>query len=163
MQQDQGFAVLPGDYLGWRRVTYTGVPEFALEYIAPDAWADEFPTFEPQVATSLPRVFTVEYDTNVSKYYLKIKPVSTTPLEFVYFQKTPALSGNFNWLATNWPNLYVAGALEVLYGLWIKDFQQAAAYKGKKDELYNEVKLQRFRENNNLRIRLDRSSWGATP
>ena len=55
------------------------------------------------------------------------------------------------------------GALEKLYGVWIKDFNQAEAYWRKKDQIFSEIKMQRFREFNNLRIRLDRSAYGATP
>lgn len=76
---------------------------------------------QPLISTSIPRVFTVEAG------FLKILPVNATPLELLYWQATPALSGNFNWLATNRPDAYVMGALEKLYGLWVKDFNQAEA------------------------------------
>ncbi len=158
IQQDIGFCTLPSDYLGWSRVTYTGNPQTDLEYCAPAAWDQEFPTnFTPVAATSIPRVFTVEAG------FLKLLPINSTPLEFLYWAKTPALSGNFNWLATNRPDAYVVGALEKLYGYWIKDFNQAEAYGRKKTEIFNQIKMQRFREFNNLRIRLDRSTYGATP
>ena len=58
---------------------------------------------------------------------------------------------------------YVVGALEKLYGYWIKDFNQAEAFGRKKTEVFNQIKMQRFREFNNLRIRPDRSTYGATP
>ena len=156
-QQDQGFAPLPTDYMGWRRVTFTGVPQRDLEYISPAVWDEAFPNWEPIIATSIPEVFTIEAG------YLKIKPVNTGPLEFIYWQMTPALAANFNWLATERPDAYIMGALEKLYGVWIKDFNQAGAYGRKKDQIFSEIKMQRFREFNNLRIRLDRSAYGATP
>ena len=156
-QQDQGFAPLPADYLGWRRVTFTGTPQRDLEYISPAVWDEAFPNWEPIIATSIPEVFTIEAG------FLKIKPVNTGTLEFIYWQNTPALAANFNWLATTRPDAYVMGALEKLYGIWIKDFNQAEAYGRKKDQIFSQIKMQRFREFNNLRIRLDRSAYGATP
>jgi hypothetical protein len=158
IQQDLGFCTLPADYLGWSRVTFTGNPQTDLEYVAPGVFDQEFPTnFQPVITTSIPEVFTVEAG------FLKILPVNPIPLEFLYWQKTPALSGSFNWLATNRPDAYVVGALEKIYGYWIKDFNQAEAYGRKKTEIFNQIKMQRFREFNNLRIRADRSTYGATP
>ncbi len=158
IQQDMGFCTLPSDYLGWSRVTFTGNPQTDLEYVSPGIWDEEFPTnFQPVIATSIPRVFTVEAG------FLKILPVNPTPLEFLYWQMTPALAGSFNWLATNRPDAYVVGSLEKLYGYWIKDFNQAEAFGRKKTEIFNQIKMQRFREFNNLRIRIDRSTYGATP
>ncbi len=155
IQQDLGFCTLPTDYLGWSRVTYTGNPSTDLEYVAPGVFDQEFPA--STMSTSIPRVFTVEAG------FLKILPLNSTPLEFLYWQKTPALSSSFNWLASNRPDAYVVGALEKLYGYWIKDFNQAEAYGRKKTEIFNQIKMQRFREFNNLRIRIDRSTYGATP
>lgn len=157
IQQDQGFAALPSDYMGWSRVTWTGVPTVDLEYVAPAIWDDEFPTWLPIISTGIPEVFTVEAG------FIKIRPVSTTPLEFLYWQKTPALATNFNWLATNRPDAYVAGALAIVYGLWVKDPAQAQFYNAKKMEIFDQIKKQRFREFNNMRIRMDRSSYGTTP
>ncbi len=157
-QQDIGFCTLPADYMGWSRVTFTGVPQQDLEYVAPGVFDQEFPSnFQPVIQTSIPEVFTVEAG------FLKILPPNPTPIEFLYWQKTPALSASFNWLATNRPDAYVVGALEKLYGYWIKDFNQAEAYGRKKTEIFNQIKMQRFREFNNLRIRADRSTYGATP
>ncbi len=154
IQQDLGFCTLPTDYLGWSRATFKGIPNTDLEYCAPAVWDEEF---NSSPTTSIPRVFTVEAG------FLKILPVSSSPIEFLYWAKTPALSASFNWLATSRPDAYVVGALEKLYGYWIKDFNQAEAYGRKKTEIFNQIKMQRFREFNNLHIRLDRSSAGATP
>ena len=158
IQQDLGFCTLPSDYLGWSRLTFTGNPQTDLEYVAPAVWDEEYPTnFQPVITTSIPAVFTVEAG------FINILPVNPTPLEFLYWNKTPALSSSFNWLATNRPDAYVVGALEKLYGYWIKDFNQAEAFGRKKTEIFNQIKMQRFREFNNLRIRIDRSTYGATP
>ncbi len=158
IQQDLGFCTLPADYLGWSRLTFTGNPQTDLEYVSPGVWDEEYPTnFQPVITTSIPAVFTIEAG------FIKILPVNPTPLEFLYWQQTPALASSFNWLATARPDAYVVGALEKLYGYWIKDFNQAEAFGRKKTEIFNEIKMQRFREFNNLRIRIDRSTYGATP
>ncbi len=155
IQQDRGFCALPSDYLGWSRVTYTGNPQSDLEFVAPAVWDQEF--LASRQSSGIPRVFTIEAG------FLKILPINSTPIEFLYWQATPALSGSFNWLAANRPDAYVMGVLEKLYGLWLKDFNQAEAFGRKKIEVFNQIKMQRFREFNNMRIRLDRSSQGATP
>ncbi len=155
IQQDLGFCALPTDYMGWSRLTSLDNPSMDLEYVAPGVWDQEFPDFTN--TASVPRVFTVEAG------FIKIKPLGTSNLEFLYWAKTPAISASFNWLATNRPDAYIVGALEKLYGYWIKDFNQAEAYGRKKTEIFNQIKMQRFREFNNLHIRLDRSSYGATP
>ncbi len=157
IQQDIGFALLPTDYLGWSRVAANGNPQSGCEYVAPDVWDEEYPSSIVSPLTGIPRVFTVEAG------YLKVKPATTSTLEFVYWAKTPALSGSFNWLATFRPDAYVVGSLEKLYGYWIKDFNQAEAFGRKKTEIFNQIKMQRFREFSNLRIRIDRSTYGATP
>jgi hypothetical protein len=37
-----GVATIPSDYLGYRRVTWTGSPNQNLEYVAPSLWAAEW-------------------------------------------------------------------------------------------------------------------------
>ncbi len=157
VQQDLGFATLPTDYLGWSRVAANGDFTSGCEYVAPDVWDEEYPSSITSPLTGVPRVFTVEAG------FLKVKPATTSTLEFLYWAKTPALSASFNWLASFRPDAYVVGALEKLYGYWIKDFNQAEAYGRKKTEIFNQIKMQRFREFSNLRIRIDRSTYGATP
>ena len=156
MQADAGFAALPSDYLGWRRVTWTGNPSNDLEYCQPTAYSTEFPTWMPTEATDTPRVFTIEAG------FLKIRPFDPTPLEFVYWAKTPSLVSSLNWLFTNRVDAYWYGTLEQVM-VYTKDEQRAQEYNQKKSAIYDSIKQQRFREGNNLRIRLDRSSYGATP
>ena len=156
IQQDQGFASLPTDYLGWRRVTWTGNPTVDLEYVQPTQWSTEFPTWLPIADTDTPRVFTIE--TNI----LKIRPVDISPLEFVYWAMTPALQTSLNWLFTTRVDAYWYGTLEQVM-VYTKDEQRAQEYNQKKTSIYDSIKQQRFREGNNLRIRLDRSSYGGTP
>jgi hypothetical protein len=156
LQLPQGTCSLPSDFLGWRRVTWTGSPESDLEYVHPALFEVEFPTFLPVVEISMPRVFTIEGNT------LSVMPVDTTPIEFSYFAKTPALSSNLNWLFTNRVDAYWNGVLEQIYA-YTKDYDQSGVYQQKKAAVFDEIKKQRFREDGILNIRVSGSSYGATP
>ena len=155
-QADQGFVALPSDYLGWKRVTWTGNPTVDLSYVTGTQWSTEFPTWLPIADTDTPRVFTIEAG------YLKIRPVDISPLEFIYNAMTPALSGSLNWLFTNFVDAYWYGVLEQVM-VYTKDEQRAQEYNQRKQNIFDEVKKLRFRAGNNLAIRLDRSSYGGTP
>ena len=155
-QGDQGFVALPSDYLGFSRVTWTGNPTCDLDYVAPAQWTTEFPTWLPITATGIPRAFTIEAG------YLKIRPVDVSPLEFVYWANTPALQSSMNWLFTSRVDAYWYGVLEQVM-VYTKDEQRAQEYNQKKTAIYDQIKKQRFREFNNLAIRLDRSNYGGTP
>src|SRR5436190_12688003 len=77
-----GAAMLPADYLAWRRVTWTGDRRRELEYVHPSYLQAAF----PDASSGVPRLFTIEGST------LKTRPTDGTALEFGYFQKVPALS-----------------------------------------------------------------------
>lgn len=155
VQAALGFCTLPTDYLGWVRVTWTGIPNVPLEYMEPDVFVTEWPNW-PLLNVSTPRAFTIEGN------YLKIAPIDPTPLEFVYWAKTPAISAGLNWLFNEQIDCYWNGTLEQVYE-YLHDYEQAAYYGRAKQASFNEIKMERFREPNNLRIRIDRSSYGATP
>jgi len=156
LQLPQGTCALPSDYLGWRSVTWTGSPNSNLEYVHPATFNVEFPTFLPVVEISMPRVFTIEGST------LKVMPVDTTPLEFDYYADVAAISSSLNWLFTNRVDAYWYGVLEQVY-TYVHDYEQAAVYRNKKAEIFDEIKKQRFREDGELTIRPWGSSYGATP
>ena len=77
-----GEVALPADYLAWRRLTWTGSPRVELAYVAPSYLQAAYPSSPADT----PRIFTIEGAT------LKVRPVSDTALEFLYYQKIPALS-----------------------------------------------------------------------
>jgi len=52
--------------------------------------------------------------------------------------------------------------LEQVY-TYVHDYEQAAVYRNKKAEIFDEIKKQRFREDGELTIRPWGSSYGATP
>ena len=142
--------------MGWKRVTWTGNPNVELEYVHPSMFTTEFPTYYPVVSVAIPRAFTIEGST------LKVVPANNTPLEFLYFQKTAALSGTLNWLFTNHVDAYWNGVLEQIYS-YMKDYDQAGIYQQKKAAVFDQVKKLRFREDGKLAIRVQGSNYGATP
>ncbi len=124
-----GSVALPTDYLAWRRVTWTGSPRNELAYVEPSWLQAAYPT-SPD---GTPTVFTIEGG------YLKITPLDTTALEFLYYQKVPALVTNLtNWLLTAHPDLYLYGTLVEAEMFGVND-ERAASWKGRRDELLDEV------------------------
>lgn len=137
-----GSVALPSDYLAWRRVTWTGSNRAELEYVHPSILQAYFPT----TPSDTPRMFTIEGST------LKVRPVDDTILEFDYFAKNAALSGALNWLYTNNPDVYLFGALTEAYA-FTKDYEQAAVWKARRDEIFSEISLQNFRNAGAMAIR----------
>ena len=123
-----GSATLPTDYLAWRRVTWTGDVRRELEYVHPSYLQIAY----PDTPSGYPNVFTIEGTT------LKIRPTSTTGLEFDYFQKIAALSGTVNWLYSAHPDAYLFGSL-CEANMMLKDFQTAALWKARRDEVFEDI------------------------
>ncbi len=143
-----GSVALPSDYMGWRRVTWTGNPLGDLEYVHPAMLR----AYYASTPTGTPRLFTIEGSN------LLIRPLDTTALDFDYFAKPAALSSSLNWLMTNHPDAYWFGSLEQAY-LWIKDYDQAAPWSAKKAAVYSSIKTQNFRQQGAMQIRVA----GPTP
>ncbi len=155
-QEPQGQAALPSDYLGFRRVTWTGNPQTELEYVAPQVVAVGYPNSSPFAPLANPRVFTISGST------LYIMPISSTPIEFDYWAKNSAISASLNWLFTNRVDCYFNGVLEQCYA-YVKDYDQAAVFQQKKRANYADIKLQQFREPGKLYIRAQTGWSGNTP
>jgi len=126
-----GVATLPGDYLAWRRVTWTGNIPRELEYVHPSWLHARFPTL-PQ---GDPRYFTIENGS------LTLAPSSDTALTFDYFQKIANLAsapGNTNWLWQTHPDIYLFGALAEAHG-FVKDPESLALWAGRRDAVFDEI------------------------
>lgn len=144
-----GVATLPSDYLGHRRVTWTGTPIHELEYVAPPIYAQYL-----NVTAGIPTLFTIE-GTN-----LRVAPSDDTALTFDYFQKTPALSGTLNWLYTNHPDAYLFGTLcEMNAFNKGSAFDAASLWKTRRDEVFNEIAMLDFNEKQGMAVRI----MGVTP
>jgi hypothetical protein len=152
-----GTATLPSDFLGWRRVTWTGSPNRELQYVAPPIYAIEFIPDDSGVLSGLPLIFTVEGSN------LKVKPIDPddNPLTFTYYQRVPAVSSALNWLWTNHPDAYVFGTLaEANFFVRGNDaLQMAAGWKARRDEVFDEIQRLDFNERQGMSIRI----IGRTP
>jgi hypothetical protein len=98
-----GVGTLPTDYLGYRRVTWTGSPITDLTYVAPSIF--QFDT--PYTIAGTPQEFTIEGSS------ISMNPQDDTGLQMVYYQRTAAVSGALNWLYTNHPRRLCSSGLLV--------------------------------------------------
>jgi len=144
-----GVATLPSDYLGYRRVTWTGSPNHDLDYVAPNIWSETYPL---DGGASIPIVFTIE-GTN-----LRVGPSDDTSLTFDYFQKTAAVSSSLNWLYTNHPDAYLFGTL-CEANAFIKNADKAVLWKARRDEVFQEIAMLDFNERQGMAMRV----MGVTP
>ena len=142
-----GVATIPSDYLGYRRVTWTGTPVHGLEYVAPTLYATYIDT-----GSGIPTVFTIEGSS------LRVAPSNDTDLTFDYFQKTPAVSGSLNWLFTNYPDAYLFGSL-CEANAFNKNVDAAGLWKARRDEVFDEIARVDFNERQGMAVRI----IGATP
>jgi hypothetical protein len=142
-----GVATVPSDYLGHRRVTWTGSPIQELTYVTPPVYAGYL-----ESGSGTPTVFTIEGSN------LRVAPSDDTALTFDYYAKTAAVSGSLNWLFTNHPDAYLFGAL-CEANAFAKDVDAAALWKARRDEVFDEISRRDFNERANMGIR----SVGHTP
>jgi hypothetical protein len=139
-----GAATLPSDYLGYRRVTYTGSPNHELDYVAPPTWSSLYPA-DGAAGTAIS--FTIEGNN------LRVGPSDNAALTFDYFQKTPAVSGALNWLYTNHPDAYLFGAL-CEANAFMKNPTNAALWKARRDEVFQEIAMLDFNERQGMSVRV---------
>lgn len=144
-----GVATLPTDYLGYRRVTWTGSPNHDLDYVAPNIWSTLYPL---DGSTSTPSVFTIEGSN------LRVGPADDTSLTFDYFQRTPALATALNWLYTNHPDAYLAGSLAQASAFG-KKFDQGSAWGARMEQIFQEIFSLDFNERQGMAVRI----VGCTP
>ena len=88
-------------------------------------------------------------DTNADAYtivgsQLEVVPVvgDDTEIEMAYYAKIPALSDSntTNWLLTQWPDLYLYGAL-VHAAPYLREDDRIATWKGLADQLTEEIRM----------------------
>lgn len=137
-----GSASLPSGYLGYKRVTWTGSPVIELEFLHPSL----LKSYYPDSAEGTPKHFTIEGST------LKVRPVSDTDIELLYFARNTAVSSSLNWLFTSYPDAYLFGALCEAEG-FLKDDSRLAVWKARRDEAFAEIQMVNFREGHGLSVR----------
>jgi hypothetical protein len=123
-----GSGTLPTDYLGWKRLTWTGSPVMELEYVHPDWLKAAYPT----TPSGIPKVWTIEGGS------IKIAPVDDTSLSFLYYAKVPALSTGTNWLMSAHPDLYLYGALGEGWA-YLLDTEKAALCFARRDAMFESL------------------------
>jgi hypothetical protein len=98
-----GVAALPADFLQWRRVVEKTSPRHELEYIAPAAAEQMYPSRAGGLASH----FTI---IGGSLYAF---PLTANPIELTYYTAVPALTAlaPTNWLMTKHPGIYLRAAL----------------------------------------------------
>jgi hypothetical protein len=144
-----GFAILPTDFLTWRRVTWTGSPRTELGYVHPSYLQAAYPSQPADV----PRIFTIEGST------LKVMPLSGTPLEFDYYQAIPSLvSASTNWLMTAHPDLYLFGSMCEAEAFGVND-ERMPMWKARRDEIFEEIIMRDRQTRGPSYVRV----FGATP
>lgn len=144
-----GVATIPSDYLGYRRVTWTGSPIHGLDYVAPPLYAAYL-----ESGSGTPTVFTIEGSN------LRVAPSNDTALTFDYIQRTVAVESSLNWLYTTHPDVYLFGSLvEANAFNKGKGFESAAVWKSRRDEVFSEITSLNFNELQGLAIR----TLGLTP
>jgi hypothetical protein len=142
-----GVATVPSDYLGHRRVTWTGSPIQELSYVAPPIYAGYL-----ESGSGTPTVFTIEGSN------LRVAPSSDTALTFDYYAKTAAVSSSLNWLFTNHPDAYLFGSLAEA-NAFNKDVDAAGLWKARRDEVFDEISKLDFNERQGMAMRVT----GHTP
>ena len=123
---------LPDDYLAWRRMTFEGSTQIALEYVTPDMLT----RFTPNADDGTPRIFTIEGGT------IRVRPVDDdTDLTFTYYAKVPVLADETdgtNWLLDAHPDLYLAGSL-VEANAFLLNPEHAQLWATKRDMIVDEI------------------------
>jgi hypothetical protein len=143
-----GSVALPSGYLGFKRVTWLGSTQVELTYKHPTM----LKALYPAGASGTPADFTIEGST------LKVRPIDDTGVELLYFAKNAALSSALNWLYNNHPDAFLFGAM-CEAKLFLEDFEGAALWKSRRDEVLDEIKLLNFREPGALQMQV----YGQTP
>lgn len=142
-----GVATIPSDYLGHRRVTWTGSPVHELQYVAPPVYAAYI-----ESGSGTPTVFTIEGSS------LRVAPTDDTALTLTYVQRTTAVESSLNWLYTNHFDAYLFGSL-CEANAFNKDVDPAGLWKARRDEVFGEISSLDFNERQGMAVRV----YGQTP
>jgi hypothetical protein len=142
-----GVATVPTDYLGHRRVTWTGSPIHELAYVAPPIYAGYL-----ESGSGTPTVYTIEGSN------LRVSSSDDTALTFDYYARTAAVSGSLNWLFTYHPDAYLFGSL-CEANAFNKDVDAAGLWKARRDEIFDEINRLDFNERSGMGVRV----YGVTP
>lgn len=129
------FLALPDRFIEMRRLSLiNGSVTKDIQYKSPEGMAISGTSGEP-------RFFTITSQIEFDK-----APSSTYTIEMAYYAGIQALSSSntTNGVLTNYPDIYLFGALTYL-SIWEKDINQAKVYKALFDEKLNDANKQERR------------------
>ena len=146
-----GRALLPADYLMWRRMTWSGNTSVDMQYRTPSGIRIQHPNFvagipcvfsiEPPVTlTADEDDVTVDDDDIISGFQIVTADIddSDSAFAFEYYRKIPPLAEGLNWLMNEHPDLYLFGTLTEAYGFQ-KDAENQALWGSRRDEVIDDV------------------------
>jgi len=103
---DDGICELPDDFLEVRRVFWNGPARIALEPLSPEGDVDVYAT----ITGGYPATYMISDGT------MAIKPLTTDPIELMYWAKVPYLKpdppDDTNWLLARNSNIILFGAMK---------------------------------------------------
>jgi len=111
-QHDSQYEDLPSDFLEARNIQSNTQPLTVLNYVTPQ-YADQLISEE---LTGKPKFFTIVGN------QIELVPFSEVEIRMTYYGAVPALTDDApsNWLATNFPDIYLYGTL-VQAAMYLKD------------------------------------------
>lgn len=143
-----GSVALPTDFLGVRRLTWTGSTRVDLTYQHPTYIQSMYPT-TPQ---GTPLDYTIEGGN------ILIRPTDATALELVYHATNAAVSSSLNWLFTSHPDVYLFGSLAEAKG-FIDNLEKLSAWGARRDATFDSIERLDFRYRGPMSIQ----TTGPTP
>lgn len=132
---DAGRIALPTDYAALKQVTLLTNPVSTLSYAEPEHLQRTRRT-QP---TGIPRFYTIVG----SSLMVAPTPDTSYPVEIIYWQKVPALSGGAptNWVLTAHPDLYLYGAL-LQAAPYLRDDDRVITWSAAVESIHNDIKVE---------------------
>lgn len=143
-----GVVALPGDYLEWKRLAWSGDPSREIEYVEPTYIRAAY----PDAQAGRPRFFSVEGAN------LLIRPVDDGDLDLQYYEKIAPLSDALNWLFVEHPDIYLFGSLTELCA-FTKNNAGLTLWAGRAEQALAEIERLAQASRGQARIR----AYGVTP
>ena len=122
---------LPSDYSSLKNISISGSINTVLTLI-PD---DSLLNYNSFNTTGNPLFYSIQNNT----VYFSPAPSSAFTVNFVYYQDVPPLAtNNTNWLLTQYPMVYLYGAL-IEGCTYIQDFEQQQLYQDRFDDAIEDI------------------------
>lgn len=145
---NQATVPLPTDIINMRHISVETDPIRTLKYVAPD----QYNILYPSNSAGMPEIYTVI----ATDIYLNPIPDSAYTMQAIYKAKVPALSvaSPTNWLITNYPHVYLYGAL-CEAAPYLKDDNRLQVWDAKYRESVDSVNAQDWYSGSTMTVRTD--------